>query len=64
MIFWKRKTNMTHDPAFALAEMRTAIAEIVDKGHAAGLRHFMIERALEDAAKVVATRHAMTTPIL
>ena len=45
-----------------LAELRQALAEIIDRAIAGGLRSYQIEESLQDAAKVVATRHATTTP--
>jgi hypothetical protein len=61
---WGRRMNKNANPTFGLAELRSEIERAVESARAAGLRHYVIELALQDAAKVVATRHAMTTPIL
>ena len=60
MIFKWRKAMKT---VFGLAELRSEIERVVEQGRNAGLRHYVIEQALQDAAKVVATRHAATAPI-
>lgn len=47
-----------------LAELRSALAEIIDRARAGGLRHYMIEETLEAAATAVRVKHAACTPIL
>jgi hypothetical protein len=63
MIFW-RKSTMKSDSVFSVAELRSEIERVVDQARSAGLRHYVIESALQDAARAVATRHAATAPIL
>jgi hypothetical protein len=55
---------MKSDSVFSVAELRSEIERVVDQARSAGLRHYVIESALQDAARAVATRHAATAPIL
>jgi hypothetical protein len=52
------------DPAFGLAELRSEIEYLVERSRNAGLRHYVIEQALQDAATAVRVKHAATAPIL
>jgi hypothetical protein len=64
MIFKWRKSTMKSDPVFGLAELRAAIEHVVERGRNAGLRHYVLAQALEDAATAVRVKHAACSPIL
>jgi hypothetical protein len=51
------------DPAFTVAELRSELESLVDRARNAGLRHYFIESALQDAATAVRVRHAASTPL-
>jgi hypothetical protein len=61
MIFGRKQMKI--DPTFAVAELRSAIEIAVDDARAAGVRTYLIERALEDARTVVAVKRAACSPL-
>jgi hypothetical protein len=63
MIFKWRKSKMKSE-LFSVAELRAAIEHVVERARNAGLRHYFIESALEDAATAVRVENAATAPIV
>ena len=58
------KKRHQSDPAFALAELRSAIEHAIEKARGSGVRHYQLAEVLEQSAEAIRVRHAMTAPIL
>jgi hypothetical protein len=61
MIFGKKKPML--EPSYDVGALRADLEGIVTRAASAGLRHWVIEGALADAATAVATRHAAVAPL-
>jgi hypothetical protein len=51
------------DPVFSVAELRAELERIAERARNAGLRHYLIESALQDAAMAIRMKYAATSPL-
>jgi hypothetical protein len=58
-----RKKMRQVDPALCLAELRSAIELACEDAKNCGVRSYLVEQALTDAARVVATKRAASSPL-
>jgi hypothetical protein len=61
MIFKWRKSKMKPD-VFSIAELRTELGSLVERGRKAGLRHYILAEILEETAQAIRLRHETTRP--
>jgi hypothetical protein len=51
------------EPAYDVAALRSELESLCERARNAGLRHYVIEGVLQDAATAVRSRHAATAPL-